>query len=61
MKKLVEWTTYTHMQLPDSDAIRQRNVGDQDLLPEEFARKLEGAGFVEIIGDATNVPVIQEV
>lgn len=49
------------MQLPDSTAVRQRAVGDEDLVPEDFARGLVKGGLADIIGDESNVPSCREV
>lgn len=61
MRKLVQWKTNTHIQLPDSSAIRKRAVGDEDLLPEDFARGLVKAGLADVIGDESDVPSCREV
>ncbi len=47
------------MQLPDSTAVRQRAVGDEDLLPEDFARGLARGGLADIIGDESDVPSLE--
>ena len=58
---LVRWNQDTHVQLPGSTAIRQRAIGDEDLLPDDFAQGLVKGGLADIIGDESNVPSCREV
>lgn len=60
MKKLVEWKVDTHLQLPDSAVIRKRVVGDQDLLAEDLAEAYRVCGFVDVVGDAADVPAVEK-